>query len=113
MRTPKLSTTGRRLAQATAVALVALAGTAMSAGGSHGSVGPVPADANGNLSNTITSDSPGSNCVTGSEAGCFAVVMRAAPTSVPLADPTVLTLAAATAALVTVMRRRRTDAAAE
>jgi hypothetical protein len=75
----------------------------------HGRAGrPQPRDANGNLSNSITSTSTGSNCVTGTEEGCFTVTPRIVPVvgHGGLAGAAFGTFAMAGAGAFVVLRRR-------
>lgn len=70
----------RRLARLLAVAGRAVVGL-LGAGAAHAADGPRPhpRDANGNLTNVVTSDSVGANCVAGTEPGCFDTVVRLVP----------------------------------
>lgn len=80
MRITPQPAAGRRFVRTLATGFLAVAGV-LAAGPAHaaGTPQPQPRDANGNLSNSITSTSTGSNCVTGSEEGCFTVTPRVVP----------------------------------
>jgi hypothetical protein len=99
--------TARRYA-ARALAVGCLATAALSGGAAYAAdhPRPVPRDANGNLTNTVTSTSVGANCVTGAEPGCATVV-----DVVPMADPAVGAAAVMPVALGAIVLYRRRMAA--
>ena len=71
----------RGAARAAAITVLTLTAAGATAIGAHAATSPQPRDANGNLSNSVTSTSTGANCVTGTEAGCFTVL------ATPLMNP--------------------------
>lgn len=106
MRIASDKTSGSRLARALAAGCLAAIGL-LGAGTAHAAGAPLPQprDANGNLSNSITSTSAGANCVTGTEEGCFTVTPRIVPV---VGDDALAGFAAATFALgVVAVHRRR------
>ncbi|GAB2711061.1 hypothetical protein GCM10010442_33770 [Kitasatospora kifunensis] len=78
---------------------------ALAAGTAYAADAPQQRDANGNLTNSVTSDSPGSTCVTGTEPNCTTTTQV-----VPMIDPVVAVVAAMfpVALGAAVLYRRRT-----
>jgi hypothetical protein len=88
------------LARAAALGLLTLT-AALAAPGAQAATHPQPRDASGNLSNTVTSTSPGANCVTGTETGCYTVL------ATPMVNPAVAAGALTATGVGTVLLRRR------
>lgn len=109
MHTPESPRERHQLARAAAIGMLTLtalttAASAHAANHPH----PAPRDGNGNLTNSVTSNSPGANCVTGTEPGCTTTIgpVIAAPLGNPLAAAP---LAAAGTGAYLLLRRRRTQ----
>ncbi|GAB2711008.1 hypothetical protein [Kitasatospora kifunensis] len=97
----------RRLGRSAALGALAATALTVLAGAAHATGTPQPRDADGNLSNHVTSTSPGANCVTSTEPGCSTLTVHA----VPMIDPGMAALALVPAGLGTlVILRRRTTA---
>jgi hypothetical protein len=95
-------------ARAAVVTILAVIGTA---GTAHADAKPrpVPRDANGNLTNTVTSTSPGANCTTGTEPGCTTTITHVVTRAVPVIgdDAAAIALGVPMAIGGVMLRRRR------
>jgi hypothetical protein len=103
---------GRRLRRfggtATAAAVVGLYAAATAHAAIFARLQPLPVTPGTNITNSVTSTTTGSNCVTGAEPGCSVVLVAAVPVIDPAAAVVPATLATAAAGVFYLRRRRAT-----
>jgi hypothetical protein len=71
---------------------------------------PLPIAPGTNITNSVTSNTTGSNCVTGTEPGCSVVLVAAVPVIDPAAGVVPAVLATAAVGVFFLRRRAATDA---